>query len=361
MALELPARRLKDVHLTRRAAENGLNACFDETVHCLAQEPTMTVLRVAVLEGDKDVAYETCLLSSLRSGYRVLHLRSLLGTRLEGCVLFVQISRGVEPNSFGITGQKVQTEMARLEARVKQLEEQVKTERARQRVMRLKHLRTERIMNADALDVSLAKSASAEALIQAPRSLGTTKTWLPDAKHEASEGAEVEPAGSTAEELWCLSRGSGGLSRTSSPNEANEASSPAEGVQVEWSAQKTAIKWLSEAVNRKVEEGDQCGELDPSSLSPGSTLQYGLAPLESGEQCEEQRVIQLSAFLHSVAEELAPGPSLRRSSGDELKSGGPAQRPLQLSFPLHETDVLKLVAGFSRGQLPSKEWVRPLS
>ena len=48
-------------------------------------------------------------------------------------------------------------------------------------------------------------------------------------------------------------------------------------------------------------------------------------------------------------------------SSDELKSGGPAQRPLQLSFPLHETDVLELVAGFSRGQLPSKEWVRPLS
>ena len=80
--MELPTRRLKDVYLTRPAAENGLNASFDETVHCLAQEPTMTVLRVAVLEGDKDVAYETCLLSSLRSGYRVLHLRSLLGTRL---------------------------------------------------------------------------------------------------------------------------------------------------------------------------------------------------------------------------------------------------------------------------------------
>ena len=357
MALELPARRLKDVHLTRRAAENGLNACFNETVHCLAQEPTMTVLRVAVLEGEKDVAYETCLLSSLRSGYRVLHLRSLFGTRLEGCVLFVQISRGVEPNSFGITGQKVQTEMARLEARVKQLEEQVKTERARQRVMRLKHLRTERMMNPDDLGVSLAKSASAETLIQASPS-GTTKIWLPGAKHEASEGTEIELASSTAEESWRLSRGSGGLSKSSAPNEANEASSPAEGVQAEWSAQKTAIKWLSKAVNSKLEDGDQGGELEPSSLSLGCTLRDGLAPLESGEQCEEQRVIQLSAFLHSVAKELASGPSLRRSS-DELKSGGPAQRPLQLRFPLHETDALELVAGFSRGQLPSKEWVCP--
>jgi hypothetical protein len=66
----------------------------------LAQEPTTTVLRVAVLEGDKDVAYETCRLSSLRPGYRVLHLRSLLGTRIEACVLFVRISHGVEPNRF---------------------------------------------------------------------------------------------------------------------------------------------------------------------------------------------------------------------------------------------------------------------
>ena len=41
------------------------------------------MLRVAVLEGEKDVAYETCLLSSLRPGFRVLHLRSLLGTRIE--------------------------------------------------------------------------------------------------------------------------------------------------------------------------------------------------------------------------------------------------------------------------------------
>ena len=100
LALELPARRLENVHLTRRAVDNGLNPSFDETVHCLAQEPTTTVLRVAILEGDKDVAYETCLLSSLRPGYRVLHLRSLLGTRIEACVLFVRISHGVEPNRF---------------------------------------------------------------------------------------------------------------------------------------------------------------------------------------------------------------------------------------------------------------------
>ena len=69
IALELPARRLKTLHYTKRAAENGLNACFGETFHCLAQAPRETIVRVAVQDGhgdkgDKHVAYETCMLSA---------------------------------------------------------------------------------------------------------------------------------------------------------------------------------------------------------------------------------------------------------------------------------------------------------
>ena len=139
VALELPARRLKDVHLTRRAAENGLNSCFNETLHCLAQEPTTTVLRVAVLEGDKDVAYETCLISSLRPGYRVLHLRSLLGTRIECAVLFVRISLGVEPNNFGLSGEAAQKQLAGSEARIKQLNALIKNSIARQLAISLEN------------------------------------------------------------------------------------------------------------------------------------------------------------------------------------------------------------------------------
>lgn len=186
MALELPARRLKDAHLTRRAAENGLNACFDETVHCLAQEPTTTVLRVAVLEGDKDVAYETCLLSSLRSGYRVLHLRSLLGTRLEGCVLFVRISRGVEPNSFSIAGEEIQAQLARSEARIKQLEAQVKTQIARQLAMSLAH--EQRLLNKQkaaascedlATIATLRADAASTSVVSSRRTLSSRDNLIP--------------------------------------------------------------------------------------------------------------------------------------------------------------------------------------
>ena len=57
-----------------------------------------TVLRVTVEDyiGDARqlVAYETVVLGALRPGYRVLQLRSPLGTRIDGCVLFVRIALG---------------------------------------------------------------------------------------------------------------------------------------------------------------------------------------------------------------------------------------------------------------------------
>ena len=100
--------------------ENGLNPCFGETFHCLAQAPRETVVRVAVHDkgdkGDKNVAYETCMLSTLRPGYRVFHLRSPLGTRLEACFLFVHISTGVEPNSW-VSGMAIQKQLEDSEAR----------------------------------------------------------------------------------------------------------------------------------------------------------------------------------------------------------------------------------------------------
>ena len=168
MALELPARRLKDVHLTRRAAENGLNSCFNETLHCLAQEPTTTVLRVAVLEGDKDVAYETCLISSLRPGYRVLHLRSLLGTRIECAVLFVRISLGVEPNNFGLSGEAVQKQLAGSEARIKQLNALIKNSIARQLAISLENQKLELgIAGAAARREAAATAANANAVAAA--------------------------------------------------------------------------------------------------------------------------------------------------------------------------------------------------
>ena len=84
----------------------------------------------AVSDSDQEVAYETCVLSALRPGYRVFHLRSPLGTRLEACVLFVRISCGVEANTW-VSGKDIQAELEKSKARIKRLEEQVKTQFAR--------------------------------------------------------------------------------------------------------------------------------------------------------------------------------------------------------------------------------------
>ena len=78
---------------------NGMNAAFDQTVHCIAAEPDATLFRVSVSDGSgQEVAYETAVLGRLRRGYRILQLRSPLGTRIELCYLFVKISFGSVPN-----------------------------------------------------------------------------------------------------------------------------------------------------------------------------------------------------------------------------------------------------------------------
>ena len=49
-------------------------------VHCVASEPSYTVLRISVWERGQEVAFETCVLGALRRGYRCLEMRSRLGT-----------------------------------------------------------------------------------------------------------------------------------------------------------------------------------------------------------------------------------------------------------------------------------------
>eukprot|EP00966_Prymnesium_polylepis_P334362 7389739-Prymnesium_polylepis.1 len=79
---------------------NGLNAAFGESVHCVAAEPHAAMLRVGVIDGKQEVAYETAILGRLRVGYRVLNLRSLLGTRIEICYLLLRISVGLSEVNF---------------------------------------------------------------------------------------------------------------------------------------------------------------------------------------------------------------------------------------------------------------------
>eukprot|EP00966_Prymnesium_polylepis_P233288 5395260-Prymnesium_polylepis.1 len=47
---------------------NGMNAPFGATFHCVAAEPS-TFLRVGVIDGGREVAYESAVLGRLRRGY----------------------------------------------------------------------------------------------------------------------------------------------------------------------------------------------------------------------------------------------------------------------------------------------------
>jgi len=81
-----------------RRRGGGLSVPFGESVYCVAAEPHSTFLRVGVIDGGHEVAYETAVLGRLRGGYRVLRLRGLLGTRIELCFLFVHLSFASEAN-----------------------------------------------------------------------------------------------------------------------------------------------------------------------------------------------------------------------------------------------------------------------
>jgi len=94
---QLPVLQSAETEVTTDAVVcNGLNSHFTTTVHCVAAEPHATFLRVAVIDRGQEVAYETVVLGRLRRGYRVLLLRSELGTRIECCYLLVRVERATE-------------------------------------------------------------------------------------------------------------------------------------------------------------------------------------------------------------------------------------------------------------------------
>jgi len=97
--IALPRQRGKQrQRVSARFSDCGMNAIEQETLHCVAAEPHGTFLRVGVLEGQVERAYETMVLGRLRRGYRVIKLRGSLGTRIELCHLFVHVSFGTEVN-----------------------------------------------------------------------------------------------------------------------------------------------------------------------------------------------------------------------------------------------------------------------
>jgi len=84
---------------------NGMNAAFNTQAHCVAAEPHTTFLRISVTDGGVTVAYESVILGRLRRGYRVLRMRSPVGTRIELCYLLVKVGFGSEPHLWPTIGQ----------------------------------------------------------------------------------------------------------------------------------------------------------------------------------------------------------------------------------------------------------------
>ena len=89
------------MHSTAPVHGNGLNAHFGAKVHCVAAEPKATFMRISVQDAGQEVAYESVVMGKLRTGYRVVRLRSLpLGTRIDLCYVFVHITLTSQPNHW---------------------------------------------------------------------------------------------------------------------------------------------------------------------------------------------------------------------------------------------------------------------
>ena len=78
--------------------DNGMNAAFGEEVHCVAAEPHAAFVRLGIMDGGREVAFEVAVLGRLRGGFRIFQLRSVLGTRIELACLFVHVSFGYVDN-----------------------------------------------------------------------------------------------------------------------------------------------------------------------------------------------------------------------------------------------------------------------
>mmetsp|Transcript_71502 Transcript_71502/g.195992 ORF Transcript_71502/g.195992 Transcript_71502/m.195992 type:complete len:603 (+) Transcript_71502:1-1809(+) len=115
---------------TKAVDTGGLLAEFDQVVHCLASEPRETVLRVVVMDGDAEVAYETAVFGALRTGHRCFQLRHMrTGTRIQLCALLVHIAVGEEPNLWAkddMLRQLLEKQQASHEALQSQVQEQRK-------------------------------------------------------------------------------------------------------------------------------------------------------------------------------------------------------------------------------------------
>eukprot|EP00966_Prymnesium_polylepis_P020889 480873-Prymnesium_polylepis.1 len=123
-----------------RPRGNGVNAAFDEKVHCVAAEPNHTFLRVGVSDRAQEVAFATMVLGRLRAGYRAIPLRGLLGTRIELAFVFVRISFQCEPNLWN-TPRQLRIQSAQAQSRRQSIVNQVVSEKTRAYLAEIKDLK----------------------------------------------------------------------------------------------------------------------------------------------------------------------------------------------------------------------------
>ena len=100
VSTELPPPNGPEMRVATQAVQrNGLNPRYSYRVHCVAAEPMETILRLVVIDDEKEVAYETIVLGALRRGWRAVPMRAMRGCRIDFCCVLIHVTEGTVPAS----------------------------------------------------------------------------------------------------------------------------------------------------------------------------------------------------------------------------------------------------------------------
>ena len=100
VSTQLPPPALEMRVVTHAVERNGLNPRYNARVHCVAAEPMATILRLVVIDDEKEVAYETVVLGALRRGWRALPMRAMRGCRIDFCCALIHVAEEMVPASM---------------------------------------------------------------------------------------------------------------------------------------------------------------------------------------------------------------------------------------------------------------------
>ena len=100
-------------------ARGGLSATLDAQAHVLVAEPAEALLRLAVLDGETELAYEALVVGAMRSGYRCIPMRHpASGSPIDGCALLVHVSRSRAPSAWIDDHEELRETIARQQATI---------------------------------------------------------------------------------------------------------------------------------------------------------------------------------------------------------------------------------------------------